>query len=98
MNRLKPPLQGWILLDVLTISFPSSGADTTKLAARQGRLQKIRDRECSWPIGNRFNLVDEQNKIGRSGRLRQYPVDSFLQFAAVLCSRHQSREIDLNQC
>ena len=63
-DRLEPPLEGGVLLDVLAVLVERGGADAAQLAAGQGRLEQVGG--VHRPLGlaradDQVQLVDEQD-------------------------------------
>ena len=63
-DRLEPPLQRRVLLDVLAVLVERRGADAAQLAAGQGRLEQVGG--VHRPLGlaradDQVQLVDEQD-------------------------------------
>ena len=63
-DRLKPPLERCVLLDVLAVLVERGCADAAKLAARECGLQhvaRIHRALCGTRADERVQLVDEQD-------------------------------------
>ena len=104
-DRLEPPLECGVLLDVLAELVQGGGADAAQLAASQGRLEQVG--RVHRPLGlacadDQVQLVDEQDDppLGL-GDLLENGLETVLELAAELGSRDQapmSSAISLRFC
>ncbi len=86
-HRLKAPLKGGVLLDVLGVLIERRRADAAQFAAREHRLEQVRgvDRALGGArADDRVQLVEEQNdRALRLGHLFEHALEPFLELAPV---------------
>ena len=97
LDRLEPPLEGGVLLEVLAVLVAGGRTDRLQLAACEHRLE---DRGC---VDRAFGgagadegvqLVDEQHDVAARLDLLQHLLEALLEVAAVAGARHQSAEVE----
>ena len=94
-DRLEPPLEGGVLLDVLAELVERGGADAAELAAGQGRLEQVG--RVHRPLGlaradDQVQLVDEEDDppLGL-GDVLEDRLEPLLELAAELGARRPAR-------
>ena len=95
-DRLEPPLEGAVLLDVLAVLVERGGADALDLAAGQGRLEHVGG--VDRPLGaagadQGVQLVDEEDRVLGAPDLVHDGLDPLFELAAVLGAGDHHREI-----
>src|SRR5439155_18634267 len=96
VDRLEPPLERRILLQVLTVLVPGGCADGLKLAPGQHRLEDRGgvDRALGRAGSDqRVQLVDEQDYVAAGLDLLQDLLQSLLEIASVAGPRDQRTEV-----
>ena len=101
VDRLEAPLERRVLLDTLLVLVERRGADTAKLAAREGRLEQVRGVHRAFGSAgsdDRVDLVDEEDDL-TGGRLdlledRLQPI---LELAAELRSGDESAHVERDE-
>ena len=97
-DRLKPPLQGGVLLDVLPVLVQGSGPDTLKLTTSEGRLEHIAGIDSSLSSSSAdhgMHLVDKEDDFPLCfPDFIHHRFQAFLKFAAELAPRHQRPHIE----
>ena len=100
-DRLEPPLEGRVLLDVLAVLVERRRADTVQLAARERRLQHVRGvRRALGRAGtdDRVQLVDEEDDAALGlGDLSQHRLQPILELAAILGAGDQCADVERDQ-
>ena len=99
-DGLEAPLEGPVLLDVLSILVERGGADGLDLAAGEGRLQHVRgvDRAFGGPRPDQgVELVEEEHDVFRLADLLHDRLEPLLELAAVLRPRHECPQVELEQ-
>ena len=97
VDRLEPPLERRVLLEVLAVLVAGGGADRLQLAAGEHRLE---DRgRVDRALGRagadqRVQLVDEQNDVAAGLDLLQDLLQALLEVAAVAGAGHQRAEVE----
>ena len=97
LDRLEPPLEGRVLLEVLAVLVDGGGADGLQLAAGQHGLE---DRGgVDGALGGarthqRVELVDEQHDVAAGADLLQDLLEALLEVAAVAAAGHQGAEVE----
>ena len=95
-DRLEPPLQRAVLLDVLAVLVHRRGADALDLAAAERRLEHVgRVDGALGPAGadQRVQLVDEQDHVLGPADLVHDRLDALLELAAVLRAGDHHRQV-----
>ena len=95
-DRLEPPLERTVLLDVLAVLVERGGADALDLAAGQGRLEDVGG--VDRPLGTAgadqgVQLVDEEDRVLGPADLVHDGLDPLFELAAVLGAGDHHREI-----
>ena len=97
-DRLEPPLQGGVLLQVLAVLIQRRGADAVEFAARQHRLEHVAG--VDGPLGlaradDGVEFVDEEDDaaLGLLDLLED-GLQAFLELAAVLRPGHQRAHVE----
>ena len=96
-DRLEPPGQGGVLLDVFAIFVERGGADALNLAARQGRLEHVAGVDGAFgPAGadQRVQFVDEENHVLGPADFVHHRLDALFKLAAVFRAGHHHRQIE----
>ena len=99
-DRLEPPFERPVLLDVLAVLVERGGADRLDLAAREGRLQHVRgvDRALGGAgADQRVELVEEEHDVLGLADLLHDRLEPLLELPAVLRSGHQRAQVELEQ-
>ena len=96
-DRLEPPIEGPVLLDVLAVLVERGGADALDLAAGQGRLEHVRG--VDRPFGTAgtdqgVQLVDEQDRVLGPADLVHHGLDALFELAAVLGAGDHHRQVE----
>src|SRR6266540_2109879 len=101
VDRLEPPLQGRVLLQVLAVLVAGRGADRLKLAPGQHGLEDgggIDSPFCCSRTHQRVQLVDEQHDVAPGLDLLEHLLQALLEVAAVPRAgdqRPQIQRVDL---
>ncbi len=96
-DRLEPPRQGRVFLDVLAVFVECGGADALNLAAGKGGLQHVAgvDRALGAAgADQRVQLVDEQNHVLGPADFVHHGLDAFLELAAVFRAGHHHGQVE----
>ena len=96
-DRLEPPLQRAVLLDVLAVLVEGGGADALDLAAGQRRLEDVGG--VDRPLGaagadEGVQLVDEEDRVLGAADLVHDGLDPLLELAAVLRAGDHHRQVE----
>ena len=99
-DGLETPLERPVLLDVLAVLVERGGADALDLAPGEGGLQHVRG--VDRPLGGarpdeRVQLVEEQDHVLGLPDLLHHRLEALLELAAILRSRHQRAEVELEE-
>ena len=97
LDRLEPPLEGRVLLEVLPVLVDGGGTDRLELAPGQHRLEDGGgvDRPFGRAGANqRVELVDEQDDVAPGADLLQHLLEALLEVAAVAAAGHQCAEVE----
>ena len=98
VHGLEAALERCVLLDVLAVLVQRRGADRTKLATGQHRLEEICrvDRAFRGPCADdRVQLVDEEDDLtGRVLDLAEDGLEPFLELTSVLRAREQRADVE----
>src|SRR5688572_8691205 len=101
IDRLKPPLERGILLDVLAIFVERRRANDVKLAAGEHRLEHVAGihRSFSLPGADEVvELVDEHHELLLPfSELLEHSLESLFEFSAKFCAGDQRSEIEREQ-
>ncbi len=99
IDRLEAPLEGRVLLDVLSVLVQGGRADRVQLAAREHRLQHVRGVNGALGRARAYygvQLVDEQDDLAFArGDLLQHGLEPLLELAAVLRAGEQRADVQL---
>ena len=95
-NRLEPPLQGCVLLNVFPVFRNGGGADQLQFSPCQGRLQDIGS--VNGPLraacpNDSVDFIQEKDHISRSLHFLDQALHPLLEFSAVLGTGYHSRKI-----
>ena len=97
-DRLEPPLQGGVLLDVLAVLVERRRADGAQLAAREHRLEHVRGVDGALGrarADDRVQLVDEEDQLaGRLLDLGEHGLEPLLELAAVLRAGEHGADVE----
>ncbi len=99
-DRLKAPLQGPVLLDVLAVLVEGRGADGLDLTSRQGGLQHVGgvDGALGRPRPDeRVQLIEEEYDVLRLADLLHHGLQALLELAAVLRTGYEGSQVELQQ-
>jgi hypothetical protein len=97
LDRLEPPDQRAVLLDVLVVVARRRRTDALDLAARQRGLEDVRRVERALGrsrADERMDLVDEDDHVVRRRELGDDPLEPLLELAAVLRARDDERQVE----
>ena len=101
VDRLEPPRQRRVLLDVLLVLVERGRADAVQLAARQRRLQEVGRVHGAVGLAGadqRMHLVDEQDDVAaRARHLLQHRLEALLELAAILRAGDERAHIEREQ-
>ena len=96
-DRLEPPLEGGVALDVLAVLVERRRADALELATGQRRLEDVRrvDRALGRARPDEgVELVDEQDGVVGVAKLLDDLLEALLELAAVLRARDQRPDVE----
>ena len=100
-DRLEPPRQRRVLLDVLLVLVERRRADAVQLAARQRRFEQVRGVHGAVRLAGtdqRVHLVDEEDDVAaRSRHLPQDRLEPLLELAAVLRAGDERTHVEGEQ-
>ena len=100
-DRLEPPRQRRVLLDVLLVLVEGGRADAVQLAARQRRLEQVRRIHGAVGLAGadqRVHLVDEQDDLAaRARHLLQHRLEALLELAAILRAGDERAHVEGEQ-
>ena len=99
-DRLEPPLEGAVLLDVLAVLVERGGADALDLAAGERRLEHVGGVDGALGRAGpdeRVQLVDEEDHVLRLPDLLHDGLQALLELAAVLGARDQGAQVELEE-
>ena len=99
-DRLEPPGQGGVLLDVLAVLVEGGGADALDLAAAQGGLEHVAGVDRAFGAAGadqRVQLVDEEDDVLGPPDLVHHGLDALLELAAVLGAGDHHRQVQHDQ-
>ena len=96
LDRLEPPLERAVLLDVLPVLGGRRRADAADLAARERRLEDVGGVER--PFGRpgadeRVQLVDEHDDVRVLGQLLHDRLEALFELTAILRARDDERDV-----
>ena len=97
VDRLEPPLERRVLLEVLAVLVARRGADRLELAAREHRLEDRRgvDRALGRAgADERVQLVDEQHDVAAGLDLLQHLLQALLEVTAVAGAGDERAEVE----
>ena len=97
LDRLEPPLQGRVLLDVLAVLVERGGTDRLQLAAGQHRLEDAGgvDRALGGTRTHQgVDLVDEQDDVAAGADLLEDLLQPLLEVTAVAAAGDQGAEVE----
>jgi len=100
LDRLEPPFERPVLLDVLPVLGRRRRADAANLATRERRLEDAGSVERAFgrPRANqRVQLVDEHDDVRVVGQFLHDRLEAFLELAAVLRPGDDQREVERQQ-
>ena len=101
VDRLEPPRQRRVLLDVLLVFVERGRADAVQFAARQRRLEQVGGVHGAFRLAGadqRMHLVDEQDDAAVRGRhLLQHRLEPLLEFAAIFRAGDQRAHVEREQ-
>src|SRR5438552_1292009 len=96
---MKASFKSGVFLNLLPILGNCCRADATQFTARQSGFHDVRCVESTSTIAGADNgvyLVYEKNNIGRLSDFTQDFCQTLFELAAILCSRHQVRHLQLD--
>mmetsp|Transcript_72872 Transcript_72872/g.122731 ORF Transcript_72872/g.122731 Transcript_72872/m.122731 type:complete len:270 (-) Transcript_72872:1303-2112(-) len=98
-HRLKPPLQGCILLNILTVFLKGCGPNQLQLASSHCRLQQIGcicTTLCSSGANQSVNFINHNDDIIALFDLSQNVSKALFKFTTVLCSSDNHSHVQLD--
>ena len=101
IDRLEPPLQRRVLLDVFLVFVERGGADAMQLATRQRGLEQIARIHAAFARAStdqRMHLVDEQDNLALGAlHFVEHRLEPFLELAAIFGARDQRAHVERHQ-
>ena len=100
LHGLETAFQCGILLDVLAVFLRGRRTDAVQFATGQFRLEHIAQVHGALGLActhDGVDFIDEQQRVAVFFKRVEHGFQTFLEIAAVLCARHQGRQIECKQ-